>query len=70
MKDAQVHLRHAGIATPENVYAQETAESVRSAVNATTNEILGVDGGQKEDLKPEFSGLVSNVPNRSSAGIS
>ncbi len=41
MKDVQAHLRHASITTTGNIYVQEIPESVRSAVNATTREILG-----------------------------
>lgn len=41
MKDVQAHLRHASITTTGNIYVQEIPASVRSAVNATTREILG-----------------------------
>ncbi len=70
MKDVQAHLRHASITTTGNVYVQEIPESVRSAVNATANEILGVDREQKKDVEPEFSGSESNVPNCSFVGVS
>ncbi|MBW4025764.1 MAG: site-specific integrase [Acidobacteria bacterium] len=65
MKDVQVHLRHASITTTGNVYVQEIPESVRAAVNATANEILGLkEGKQKEGLQSPKS----NVPNCSFVG--
>jgi integrase len=41
LKDVQAHLRHASITTTGDIYVQEIPESVRTAVNATTREILG-----------------------------
>jgi integrase len=47
MKDVQAHLRHASITTTGNIYVQEIPESVRAAVNATANEILGMNQERK-----------------------
>jgi hypothetical protein len=52
MKDVQAHLRHVSITITENIYVQEIPASIRSAVNATTREILGVD--KNGDLHPGF----------------
>lgn len=60
MKDVQAHLRHASITTTGNVYVQEIPETVRAAVNATTNEILGLNEGQE---KQESQGSEAIVPN-------
>ncbi len=60
MKDVQAHLRHASITTTGNIYVQEIPASVRSAVNATTQEILGIDkGGEIQQLQGSDS-TVSN----------
>jgi len=64
MKDVQAHLRHASITTTGNIYVQEIPETVRAAVNATTNEILGLSGKQAEQ---DNRGTEANVPNCSSA---
>jgi integrase len=60
MKDVQAHLRHASITTTGNIYVQEIPETVRAAVNATTNEILGLSGKQAEQ---ENQGSEAYVPN-------
>jgi len=60
----QAHLRHASITTTGNIYVQEIPETVRAAVNATTNEILGLSGKQAEQ---DNRGTEANVPNCSSA---
>jgi integrase len=60
MKDVQSHLRHASITTTGNIYVQEIPEAVRAAVNATANEILGLNEEQK---KPGSQGSEANVPN-------
>jgi hypothetical protein len=60
MKDVQAHLRHASITTTGNIYVQEIPASVRSAVNATTREILGVEEG--EEIQ-ELQGSESTVSN-------
>jgi integrase len=50
MKDVQARLRHASITTTGNIYVQEIPASVRSAVNATTREILGtVQRGETQE---------------------
>ncbi|MGC9159786.1 MAG: tyrosine-type recombinase/integrase, partial [Terracidiphilus sp.] len=60
MKDVQAHLRHASITTTGNIYVQEIPASVRSAVNATTREILGIgQNGEEQDLQGPDS-TVSN----------
>jgi integrase len=66
MKDVQAHLRHASIATTGNVYVQEIPESVRAAVNATANEILGLKDGQ---LAEQSQGSDSTVPNCSGVEV-
>jgi hypothetical protein len=60
MKDVQAHLRHASITTTGNIYVQEISETVRAAVNATTNEILGLSSKPAEQ---ENRGSEANVPN-------
>ena len=60
MKDVQAHLRHASITTTGNSYVREIPETVRAAVNATTNEILGLS---REQTKQEIQGSEPNVPN-------
>jgi hypothetical protein len=64
MKDVQAHLRHASITTTGNIYVQEIPETVRAAVNATANEILGLSAEQAEREK---QGSKANVPNCSLA---
>ena len=60
MKDVQAHLRHASITTTGNIYVQEIPESVRSAVNATTKEILGTNTALQAGV---FAGQKSTVSN-------
>jgi|GEM_PF-6772550 len=49
IKDVQAHLRYASITTTWNIYVQEIPETVRAAVNGTTNEILGPNDEQKNE---------------------
>jgi hypothetical protein len=62
MKDVQAHLRHASITTTGNVYVQEIPASVRAAVNATANEILGLKDGPLAEQSQGSESTVPNVP--------